>query len=174
MPTLEAIRQQIDDLGDAAGCFGTRSEINSLPGIIQAAEQIKALTSGFLNERTWLIVCTNRRLLFLDNGWFWRVHQLDIPLEKINSFEFRSGFFFGEFTVYDGSTKSVVGKIRKGTLQPFVNAINVELERIRARNHSPQVILNVADQIRKLAELRRQQILTEDEFQKQKTKLLEL
>lgn len=174
MPTAEEIQRQIQGLGEAAGRFGTRKEIKSLTEILQFGEDIKGLTSGFLNEKTWLIVCTTRRILFLDHGMFWRVQQLDIPLEKITSFEYKTGFFFGEFTVSDGVDKSTVGKIRKGTLLPFVNAINLQLERIRSRSRNPHLVLDVADQIRKLAELRRQDILTEAEFKKQKEKLLDL
>ena len=174
MPTLEEIQNQIQSLGHAAGKFGTRKEIRALPGILQQGEEIKALTSGFLHDKTWLIVCTSRRLLFIDHGFFFRVQQLDIPLERINSFEYKTGFIFGEFTVNDGSEKSNVHSIRKGTLLPFVNAINVELERIRSKRKSPLVHVNVAEQIRKLHELKREQIITDDEFEKQKQKLLDL
>jgi hypothetical protein len=173
MPTQDQIRDQIEKLGDDVGRFGTWKEVRHLPGILQVGEEIKGLTSGFLNEKTWLILCTNRRLLFVDCGMFWGIQQLDIPLEKVSSFEYRAGLIFGEFTVWDSTKQFVIKNIRKGTLNPFANAINRELEQIRSRTRALN-FLDVADQIRKLSRLVDDGILTESEFQNQKTKLLSL
>lgn len=173
MPSYEEIKQQIAKLGSAADTFGTKKEIRALPEILRDGEEVKGLTSGILNNNTWLIVCTNRRVLFVDKGMLWGIQQLDMPLEKINSFEYKTGILFGEFTIWDGSSKAAVGMIQKQTLKPFVDALNAELERVRSRGNShSNGPLDVADQLKKLADLKQQGVLTEEEFQVQKKKIL--
>lgn len=44
------------------------AEIQELPTVLGVDEHIKALTSGLIDKKTWLIVCTNKRVLMLDKG----------------------------------------------------------------------------------------------------------
>ena len=62
------IRAQIDALGET-DTFGTKKEIKYLPDVMDPDDEtIMAITSGFMDGNTWLVVCTNRRILFIDKG----------------------------------------------------------------------------------------------------------
>ena len=66
-PKLVALRQQIAALGEIDS-FGTRKEIAHLAEIIAPGEKISALTSGLMNGNTWLVTCTDRRVILLTKG----------------------------------------------------------------------------------------------------------
>lgn len=175
MPTLDEIKAQISRLDYDVDTFGTKKEIRNLPEILLPDEEVKALTSGMMDGNTWLIVCTNRRVIFLDKGMFFGVKQLDTPLEKINSIEHRTGIMFGQIAIWDGASKMIIKNVMKGSVKPFVRILNAELEKVR-RGTSPVVVeknADVAGQLQKLADLKQQGVLTEEEFQTQKKKLLE-
>ena len=67
MPALTEIRAQIEALGEI-DTFGTKKEIRYLPDVMEPGEAIKGLASGLMDANTWLVVCTDRRILFLDKG----------------------------------------------------------------------------------------------------------
>ncbi len=169
MLTIEQIKAQIAALGKDVDTFGTKKEIRYLPQILQDSEEIKGLTSGLLNGNTWLIVCTTKRIIFLDKGMLWGLKQIETPLDKINSVECSTGIMFGEVAIWDGSSRVLIKNVYKKSVKPFVNAINTEIDKLRRSNDSK---VDTADQISKLAELKKQGILTEEEFQSQKRKLL--
>lgn len=127
MPTLEQVWQQIHALPDRY-VFYTRKEIRYLPKILSEGERIHALTSGFLNNRTWLCVCTNRRLLFLDRGMFWGLRQIQMNLDRIQAIEARYSLFFGSIRVWDGASAFEVGLIPKPSIAPFVRTVQTAMD----------------------------------------------
>ena len=66
MRTLESIKEEIAALGEV-DLFGTAKEVTHLPEILHDDESIKYLTSGLMDGTTWLIVCTQKRILLLDD-----------------------------------------------------------------------------------------------------------
>ena len=173
MPTFEEIKKQIS-LIKGADTFGTKKEVRHLPEIMHPDEVVKGLTSGMMDANTWLVVCTNKRVIFLDKGMIYGLKKIETPLDKINTVESKTGMFFGEIGIWDGSTKMVIKQVMKNTVQSFVSAVNVELERVRKeRNGGGVGPVDVADQLKKLSDLKAQGILTEEEFIAQKRKLLD-
>lgn len=173
MATMQEIEAQIQALGKV-DTFGTRKEIKSLPEILRKEECIKALTSGFYQGNTWLIVCTNFRVIFLDKGMIYGLKQIDIPLDKVNSVGCETGLFFATVVVWDGASKVLIENISKNEGKEFTNKVNDALHEYKR----PQTVVavasgnDVASQLVKLAELKEKGILTEDEFLAQKKKLL--
>ena len=94
MPTLDVIWQQINSLPHKY-IFYTRKEIRYLPKIMGDDERVLALTSGFMNNRSWLAVCTNRRVLFIDRGMFFGLRQLQMNLDRIQAID--SSVMFHKF-----------------------------------------------------------------------------
>jgi hypothetical protein len=170
--TLAEIQDQIKNLGEL-DTFGTKKEIKSLPEILRDGENIKALTSGFYDGNTWLIVCTNYRLIFLDKGMIYGLKQVDIPLDKVNSVQCETGLFFATVVVWDGASKIKIEQILKKHGKEFTNKVNDALHEYKNQSRMPQVsTTDVASQLMKLAELKEKGVLSEDEFQTQKKKLL--
>ena len=60
MPSADEVKRQIAAIPNPY-IFWTQKEIRALPEILDNNEKIKALTSGMLNGKTWLSVCTDRR-----------------------------------------------------------------------------------------------------------------
>lgn len=178
MQSITEVNKQIRRLKDSE-IFGTKKEVQYLPQILSKDETILSLISGLLDRKTWLIVCTSKRIIFLDKGMFYGLKQSEIPLHKINSIEQSSGFIFGEITVWYGSHKMAMTNVRKNSIVNFVNCTNKAIEDLRIKQSNvtsgdgeglSQDL--IADELMKLAQLRDQGVLTEEEFSKMKMKLL--
>ena len=169
----EVIDEQIKKLGDFDQWF-TKKEIKYLPQVIDEGEEIKAMTSGLHEGTTWLIVVTNRRILFLDKGFFYGLKQMEMPLNQITSVSYKTGLMFGTLEVNTaGGTKRIEDISKKDV--PKVAAIISELLRNLQSGSSQtqqQNKIDVVSQLERLAELKEKGILTEEEFQEQKAKLL--
>ncbi len=171
MPTLEEIKNQIKSL-EHTDQLGTKKEIKYLPEILRQNEAIKGLTSGFMNGNTWLIVCTNYRVIFLDKGMLYGLKQVETPLEKINSIEQKTGLMLGTITIWDGSSKMSISNVIKNTVRPFTEALNTQIDNATKSQGSSNDGEDTASQLLKLADLKEKGILTEEEFQSQKKKIL--
>lgn len=172
MKAIDAVQAEIKALG-AYGDFGTKKEIKSLPEILHDDEKICALTSGLMNGNTWLIVCTNKRVIFLDKGMIYGLKQVEIPLEKINSILQKTGIFFGEVHIWDGASKMEIRNCIKRTVKPFVDAVNKATEEKKNKGVTAQVErVDVVSQLEKLATLLEAGLLTKEEFEQQKKKIL--
>ncbi|MEQ1705770.1 MAG: PH domain-containing protein [Rickettsiales bacterium] len=175
MPSLAEIDRQIEAYGHGY-VFWTRKEIRALPGILEHDEPVKAITSGFINNSTWLAVCTDRRIVFINRGMFYGVRQLQIPLERIQAIDHEATIFFGSITVWDGASAFNVGMVLKSSILPFVKVTQEQMQIVRKQTQTttphPQPANDIASQLERLATLKEKGHLTEEEFQAQKKKLL--
>lgn len=173
MPTLAEVNRQIAAYPDRY-IFWTQKEIRALPQILDDGEPIKAITSGYVNGCTWLAVCTDRRLIFINRGMFWGIEQVQMPLDRVQSIDHQSTIFFGSLSVFDGVNVFTLNMIRKSSILPFVRATE---ESMYAQKHpvgkaAAAQPTDIASQLTKLAELKEKGYLTDAEFQAQKQKLL--
>ena len=176
--TYEEIQKRLKELGQI-DMFGTKKEVKELPNIMYAGETLEYLMSGFMNGNTWLIVCTNKRILFLDKGLIFGCKQLEIPLDKVNSVETSKGLLLGSIKVWDGASAMKIDNVQKFALQPFVTAVNNAREALKNNNQQIKVEKNndtndYIKELEKLAELKETGIITEDEFLSKKKQLLGL
>jgi hypothetical protein len=176
MPTLEEVKKMVSDLGKEVDTFGTKKEINYLPQILSEDEKIIYLTSGLMNNNTWLITCTNKRVIFLDKGMIYGLKQCETSLEKINSIEQKTGLIFGEISIWDGSSKMTIKNVMKRTVKPFVDAVNkaIENKKNNSQGNKTSQPVDFVLQLEKLAELKNKGIITEEEFQIKKKECLNL
>lgn len=176
--TYEEIQKRLKELGQI-DMFGTKKEVKELSNIMYAGETLEYLMSGFMNGNTWLIVCTNKRILFLDKGLIFGCKQLEIPLDKVNSVETSKGLLLGSIKVWDGASAMKIDNVQKFALQPFVTAVNNAREALKNNNQQIKVEKNndtndYIKELEKLAELKEKGIITEDEFLSKKKQLLGL
>lgn len=174
MLTQDEINQQIAAIPDAY-VLGTKKEIKALPKIIDRNERIVALTSGLLNNKTWLAVCTTRRMLFINCNMVIGFEQVQMPLDRIQSIDHKFNIFFGSISIFDGVSVFNLRMVRKFTIMPFVKATEEAMFALKSGNqtgnNAPKAT-DVASQLEKLADLKEKGYLTEQEFQEQKKKLL--
>lgn len=173
MPSYAVVKRQIEAC-PGKYIFWTQKEIRALPEVLDHDENIKAITSGFMNGSTWLGVCTNRRLIFLNCGMFFGLRQVQFPLERIQSIDHTFTIFFGSISIWDGASSFTIGMVLKNSILPFVKATQEAMSAVRATyTHSQTPTHNdIAGQLTKLVELKEKGYLTETEFQQQKKKLL--
>ncbi len=130
MRTLEQIWQEIHALPHRY-IFYTRKEIRYLPKILSNDEHILALTSGFMNNRSWLAVCTNRRVLFLDRGMFFGLRQLQMNLDRIQAIDSSFGLAFGTIRVWDGASSMNISLVLRSSVAPFVRTVQEAMDKYK-------------------------------------------
>lgn len=171
MQTQEKFDQQLKALGEYDSFF-TSKEIKYLPEILREDEKLNGLTSGFYKGNTWLIALTDSRLIFLDKGMLWGLEQIEIPHDKINSVEYKRGLLLADIIVWDGASKVEIENVDKDLGKLFVDAINTSLHAYKNKGNTSLQPIDLASQLEKLAQLKEKGILTDEEFQAQKKKLL--
>src|SRR5690349_17020778 len=119
MPTLANVRQQIAAYPDRY-IFWTQKEVRALPKILDEGEAIKAVTSGMVQGSTWLAVCTDRRLIFLNCRMFFGLRQVQMPLDRVQSIDHDFTIFFGNIRVFDGVNVFMLSLVLKSSILPFV------------------------------------------------------
>lgn len=197
MPTLAEVRAQIKALPHRY-IFYTKREIKCLPKILAEDEHIVALTSGYHGKTTVLLVCTNRRLLFIDKGLIIGLKVRQLNLDRIQSIDSSYVIVFGSIRVWDGAAAYQIGLVLKDSIDPFVRAVRDAIQNYRAitmrdamagnfsqppRNVPPPnpaqysepkltKEVDLLEQLERLAKLREAGHLTAEEFEVQKQRLL--
>ncbi|MFZ4124581.1 MAG: PH domain-containing protein [Rickettsiales bacterium] len=190
MPTLAQIWKQIDALPHRY-VFYTKKEIRYLPEILAEGENILALTSGYMNTSTWLCVCTNRRVLFLDRGMFFGLRQIQMNLDRIQSIDSSYTIFFGALRFWDGASSITIKMVLKSSIHPFVKTVQEAMDlykrqmvydlaasatnahRTAQSSGSLNATADLTSELERLGKLREAGHLSEAEFQQAKSKLLQ-
>ena len=157
--------------------FFTKKELNHLPEILADGEQVLAFTSGLMDGHTWLITLTDRRVIFLDKGMIYGLKQTTIDLDKVNAISGETGIFLGKIKVEDGAKERQIENVWKKTVVKFTNKARDAIEARKRLQHSGPAPTSVkADdlfsKLEKLAGLMEKGILSQQEFDQQKAKLL--
>lgn len=154
--------------------FFTKKELNHLPEVLADGEQVIAFTSGLMDGNTWLITLTDRRIIFLDKGMIYGLKQSSISLDKVNAVSGQTGLIFGSIMIEDGASQRKISNVWKKTVVKFVNKVRDALENRKqpANVHRNVSENDVVSMLERLAALKANGILTETEFEQQKTKIL--
>jgi hypothetical protein len=153
--------------------FFTKKELHYLPEILREDEDVLAFSSGLMDGNTWLITLTNKRIIFLDKVMIWGLKQTSIDLEKINSISGKTGLIFGDIFIEDGAKERKITNVWKKTVKIFTNMVQDAIENNRKSNRQPQIKEdNPYAKLEKLAELKEKGILSEEEFNIEKQKIL--
>lgn len=100
-----------------------RKETALLPAILEDDEEIKGSAYGMMENKSWFVLCTDRRLLMMDKGLF-RLRQKDIPLEAISSVTYETGLMSGTVAVIgSGFSGMVVKRMLKQEASRLARAI---------------------------------------------------
>lgn len=182
MQTLENVNAQIAALPQKY-IFCTGKEIRYLPEILEDDEHILALTSGFMKNTTWLAVCTDRRVIFLDRGILFGLKQLQMNLDRIQSIDSGFGLVFGSIRVWDGATAMNISLVLKSTIGHFVKTVQSAMDTYK-RQMVHDVVRSAGalepeakktdfvSELERLSKLRADGTLSKDEFERAKQKLL--
>jgi hypothetical protein len=170
---LDEILSQIKALQiDNASQFFGRKEIKELPSILAPSEKIDNLIQGVYSGGFGILVSTNRRLIFIDKGLFYGLKVEDFPLDKITSIQYETGLMFGEIKIHTSANIAKIENVDKSSARKFAEFIRDKLSQPK-ENISVSSQPDILEQIEKLAKLKENGILSEQEFVEQKKKLLE-
>jgi hypothetical protein len=182
VPTLEQVQEQIRQLDNFSKVASFR-EIRELPNILWEDEIIEKMIQGTYGSRSSIgvLVATNKRLCFVDKGLIYGVRVEDFAYDQITSMEYKTGLLLGEIIIYSAGNRTQIANCDKTQVQPFA-------EYVRARtsgraDHASVVQQDVSpapggddaiSRLERLAALKERGILTDEEFQSQKRKILEM
>lgn len=154
--------------------FFTKKELRHLPSVLADGEQVLAFSSGLMGGNTWLITLTDRRIIFLDKGLIYGLKQVSIDLDKVNAVSAETGILFGKILIQDGATQRMIESVLKRTVVAFTNKVRDAIEaRKRPIAAAPSTGADdIVSRLERLAALRENGVLTDQEFAEQKKKLL--
>lgn len=154
--------------------LGGGREIKNLGAHLYDTETVQLIAQGTYSDDQGIVVLTDTRLLFLFHGLV-RQRKEDFPLRTINSVQSKSGMITGELQIFSSGNTAKISGIVKDDLGKIADAIRQHI----AHGSQPPAALaaapapDIADQLRKLAELYEAGILTEAEFSAKKQELLD-
>lgn len=171
---LDEIKSQIQaiNLSNVSSYLGRR-EISELPAILAQNEVVDNLAQGTYNNGQGILVSTDRRLLFIDKGMLFGLKVEDFPLDKISSIQYETGLIFGSIKIHTTGNVATIENVEKASARSFAEFVRNELS--QPKEMITTTIINepnILDQLEKLAKLKENGILTEEEFNQQKIKLL--
>lgn len=158
--------------------FTTHIEFWKFPEIVLPNEQAIAVSSGRMEGNFWLIILTNQRIIFLDTFWLTGLKQVALDLSSITSVIGEKTAVFGKIIITAGYSHTyTITRVSKISITPFTDLVKQAIEDFNSqhKNSQPTQGQNNDDFITKLerlANLRDKGIITEQEFQDQKSKLL--
>lgn len=172
---LDEIKENIKGLKlDGISNFFGRREINELPKILAPNEVIDNLAQGAYNKGQGILVSTNRRLLFVDKGFLYGLKVEDFPLDKITSIQYETGLVTGEIRIHTAGNIAKIDNVFKASAKSFAEFVRNKLAQPKETlNTTVAAKPDVLDQLEKLARLKENGILSDDEFNEQKKKMLE-
>lgn len=171
------IEAQLEAIGvDKLRRTARRLEVDELPRILSADENIIAYASGTYNGGTGLLLSTDKRLLFVEKGILSGLKTEDFGLDKITSIQCDTGLMSAELRIMASGNVARISKVENGSARKFSEVVRTKLNEPKATTATTviQPSVDVADQLLKLAQLKDQGILTQEEFDGEKKRLLGL
>ena len=170
----EVVDKQIQALGDFDQWF-TKKERKYLHEVMRPGETIYAMTSGILDGNTWLVTVTDKRVLFLDKGMIYGLKQMELPLSHISAVSHKTGLIFGKIEISTAGGTKTIGTIQKRDVPKVAQIISGLMHKSKDAEKAPSSVAgkdDIVSQLERLADLKERGILTEEEFNQQKAKLL--
>jgi hypothetical protein len=176
--TANRIQDQLQKIGlTTSSALWGRKEIAELPAIIPEGEEIFGLVQGVYNGGQGILVATDRRLLFVDKGLLYGLKVEDFGLDKLTSIQIETGLIFADIKIMASGNIAKISNVDKTGGRAFCEKVRAKLSEPKQTAAPVTVVqqqVDVADQLGKLAALKDQGILTQEEFDTQKKKLLGL
>lgn len=152
--------------------FAVKKELKYLPQIIDLdTEPIIYACSGIFDGHTWLIVCTNQRVIFLNKNMIYGMQQEVIPLKAINAVTFTQNLMLGSISITNGANVTTIENVGKlvapimaQKIQDAKNALSNPAQNTASNND--------LDDLRKLKSLLDDGIITQEDFDTKKKQIL--
>jgi hypothetical protein len=173
-----------------ASTLGAKREIRKLVEHLWEGERVEMLAPGQYGNGQGLLTLTDRRLLFLKDGWTGAATE-DFPLNRISSVAWASGMVMGTVTVFASGNKTEIKSVPKAEGKAMVDRVRAIISGWTAESPRKRVpdppqswetpapsaptagsFPAVMEQLRQLAELRDAGIISAADFESKKAELL--
>lgn len=178
MPSLEEIKIKIESIDNDKRLLKCK-EIKELPDILWEDETVEKLILGIYNNHAGLLVATNKRLVFVDKG-FVNLKVEDFPYGNISSIQYETGMVAGKVTIFASGNRADITHVEKDRARGFSEYVRARIT--QPSHHASTNVdtnstsLSVDDArisaLERLASLREKGILSEEEFQSEKSRIL--
>lgn len=169
---LKEIQDQIVRIGKDSLSV-RKKEIMELPKILQSDEVIEHIISGSYEGGLGVLVATNKRLVFVDKGMLWGSKVEDFPYDKITSIQYDTGMLMGTIKIHASGNKADIHNVAKMWTKDFADFVRLKISsETNVASEPTQPAVDMLSQLERLAKLRDQGVLTEEEFNEQKAKML--
>ena len=166
-----------DRVGDK---MGKKRDIKKLPEYLNAGETVLVMAGGRTGNNNGLLVATSRRALFVSEGLVNHSHE-DFPYDRISSVTTTRGMLLAKIVIHTGGASRIIENIGKSEAEAVSAIIRERVEAVTRERSQPQqsapsptaTPTGIAAELRELAELRDLGVLTPEEFEGQKRKLLD-
>lgn len=162
--------------------LGAGRELKRLESYLWEGETVQFLASGLYGPGVGLVALTDRRLLFVKDGWTKQIVE-DFPMEKISSVQWSSGLL-GSLTVFTSGNKAEIKQMDRKDGKVIADEIRQRLSAPPAPAPTPAAAApapvaaestgaeDVYESLRQLGALRDAGIVTPEEFETKKRELL--
>lgn len=164
-----------------ANKMGKKRDIRKLPEYLNGGETVLAITGGKVGTNLGLLVATDRRAMFVSEGVINHTFE-DFPYDRINTVTSSRGMALAKIMINTGGANRIIEQVAKSEAEPIAAVIRERVEAVTRERYQPVAPApapqpapagpSLAAQLRELAELRDQGILSSDEFEAQKAKIL--
>ncbi len=152
-------------------------DVRSLPDVLESDESVYAVVSGMYERRIGIIAVTDKRVIFVNKGMINLTVEV-IYFKNLSALRYHKGTILGEIILYTHGSRERISSISNRHVQPLVDLIQHQIEKSQTQSQiiAPiQVNLStsVSDEIMKLAELRNQSIISDEEFTQMKANVIQ-
>lgn len=167
----EQVIKQIEAVGENLVKFLPSTELKALHTVMRDTETIRGIASGLYNGRNGVIVATNERVFFFEKGRMWGSQLEEFRYENITSVQYSTGFIGGDITIFVAGNAAKIGMVPNAMCKPFAEAV----QKIISERNAPPPTSTDEDflaKLERLAALKSAGMLTDEEFNAAKLKLL--
>jgi hypothetical protein len=167
-------------------------EMKELPKVLWEDEKVEKIVQGFHENGSGILAATNKRLIFVDKRRLGGLRVKDFPYDKVTSIKYNTGLLMGGITIYSSGHKSEITNIQKAIVGPFAEYVRARITStsqpaIAPVTPSPSAPVtpspsapvtpptqqeDVISKLERLGALKDKGIITDQEFEEQKAKLL--
>ncbi|REC50413.1 PH domain-containing protein [Chryseobacterium pennipullorum] len=169
---LEEIKDELEQL-DINPTIFARKEIRELPDILSEEEKIVYLVEGRSNttQHHIILVATNRRLIFVDKEFMYGPKVQDFSYDKISSIQYETSLMLASIDIHTSDITVRIDGVGKYYAELFCEKVRDFMSRPKHYDKPSQPTL--LDQLEQLGRLKEAGVVSEEEFNDQKKRLLE-
>ncbi|MGE8552599.1 MAG: PH domain-containing protein [Chryseobacterium jejuense] len=170
---LKEIKEELEKL-DINPTIFARKEIHALPDILSIDERIVYLVEG-RNKTTQhhiILVATDRRLMFVDKEFMYGLTVEDYSYTKISSIQYETAMMLASIDIQVSDDLVEIDGVGKYEAKLFCEKVRDFMSRPEEYiKHTPEP--SHLDQLEQLGRLKESGILSEEEFNEQKKKIID-